>query len=145
MPWSGALADRLGHRRAIATGVLVRAVGFGLFAVVDSVPGLVVASILAGLGGSLFHPASYAAYSLLAGARNRVTVYSLREILSNLGFVIGPVVGGLLAGFDFRWVCLAVGRVLHGGLRDHGPGPSSRDACQPGPGRGGSHAAHRLA
>ena len=107
MPWSGALADRLGHRRAIATGVLVRALGFGLFAFVDSVPGLLLASVLAGLGGSLFHPASYAAYSLLAGARNRVTVYSLREILSNLGFVVGPVLGGLLAGFDFRWVCLA--------------------------------------
>ncbi len=106
MPWSGALADRLGHRRAIATGVLVRACGFGLFAFVDSVPGLVLASVLAGLGGSLFHPASYAAYALLAGERTRVTVYSLREILSNLGFVIGPLIGGLLAGFDFRWVCL---------------------------------------
>ena len=106
MPWSGALADRLGHRRAIATGVLVRACGFGLFAFVDSVPGLVLASVLAGLGGSLFHPASYAAYALLAGDGNRVTVYSLREILSNLGFVIGPLIGGLLAGFDFRWVCL---------------------------------------
>jgi len=107
MPWSGALADRLGHRRAIATGVLVRASGFALFAFVESVPGLVAASVLAGLGGSLFHPASYAAYALLAGERNRVAVYSLREILSNVGFVIGPLVGGLLAGLDFRWVCLA--------------------------------------
>ncbi len=107
MPWSGALADRIGHRRAIATGVLIRAAGFGLFAVVSSVPGLVVASLLAGLGGSLFHPASYAAYTLLAGDRNRVQVYSLREILSNLGFVVGPLLGGLLAGLDFQWVCVA--------------------------------------
>ncbi|GHJ57595.1 MFS transporter [Nocardioides sp. OK12] len=107
MPWSGLLADRLGHRRAIATGVLLRATGFGLFAVVTTVPGLVVASVLAGLGGSLFHPASYAAYTLLSGERNRVQVYSLREILSNLGFVCGPLLGGLLAGFDFQWVAAA--------------------------------------
>ncbi len=107
MPWSGTLADRLGHRRAIATGVLVRASGFALFAFVDSVPGLVVASVLAGLGGSLFHPASYAMYATLAQGRNRVAVYSWREMLSNLGFVAGPVLGGVLGGIGFSWVCLA--------------------------------------
>ena len=39
MPWSGTLADRFGHRRAIGTGVLVRASGFGLFAVRGERPG----------------------------------------------------------------------------------------------------------
>ena len=107
MPWSGTLADRFGHRRAIAAGVLIRACGFGLFAVVESVPGLVVASVLAGLGGSLFHPASYAMYARLAHDGNRVRTYSLREMLSNLGFVVGPVLGGVLGGIDFAWVCLA--------------------------------------
>ncbi len=107
MPWSGTLADRFGHRRAIATGVLIRACGFGLFAVVESVPGLVVASVLAGLGGSLFHPASYAMYARLAHDGNRVRIYSLREMLSNLGFVAGPVLGGVLGGIGFSWVCLA--------------------------------------
>ena len=66
MPWSGTLADRFGHRRAIGTGVLIRASGFALFAVAESIPALVVASVLAGLGGSLFHPASYAMYARLA-------------------------------------------------------------------------------
>ena len=107
MPWSGRLADLLGHRRAIAIGVLVRASGFALFAFVESVPGLVVACVLAGLGGSLFHPASYAMYARLAQGRDRVTVYSWREMLSNLGFVGGPVLGGVLGGIGFSWVCLA--------------------------------------
>lgn len=106
MPWSGTLADRFGHRRAIATGVLVRASGFALFAFVESVPGLVLASVLAGLGGSLFHPASYAMYARLAHDGNRVKVYSLREMLSNLGFVAGPALGGVLWRVGFSWVCL---------------------------------------
>ncbi len=106
MLWSGTLADRFGHRRAIGTGVLVRASGFALFAWVESVPGLVVASILAGLGGSLFHPASYAMYARIAHDGNRVRIYSLREMLSNLGFVVGPLLGGVLGRFGFSWVCL---------------------------------------
>lgn len=105
MPWSGWLADRMDYRRAIAVGVLIRAVGFTLLGTATSVPALAVACVLTGAGGSLFHPASYAAYAALARGRDHVRVYATRETLSNLGFVLGPVAGGLMAVLDFRWVC----------------------------------------
>ncbi|MFA9446373.1 MFS transporter [Egicoccus sp. AB-alg6-2] len=105
MVWSGALADRIGYRNAICAGVLIRAAGFGLFGIADSVPVFLVGSVLAGFGGSLFHPASYATYAVLTATRDRVTIYSVRELLSNGGFILGPVVGGLLLTYDFRWVC----------------------------------------
>lgn len=105
MAWSGAMADRIGYRNAICAGVLIRAVGFAMFGVFESVPGLLLGSVLAGFGGSLFHPASYATYGVLTDHGNRVTIYSIRELLSNVGFVIGPVIGGFLAVLDFRWVC----------------------------------------
>lgn len=105
MIWSGALADRVGYRNAICAGVLFRAAGFGLFGIADSVPMFLAGSVLAGFGGSLFHPASYATYAVLTATRDRVTIYSIRELLSNGGFIVGPVVGGLLLTYDFRWVC----------------------------------------
>lgn len=105
MVWSGALADRIGYRNAICAGVLFRAAGFGLFGIADSVALFLVGSVLAGFGGSLFHPASYATYAVLTTTDDRVTIYSVRELLSNGGFIVGPVVGGLLLAFDFRWVC----------------------------------------
>ncbi|MFA9432636.1 MFS transporter [Egicoccus sp. AB-alg2] len=105
MVWSGALADRIGYRNAICAGVLIRAAGFGLFGVADSVAVFLVGSVLAGFGGSLFHPASYATYAVLTDDADRVTIYSVRELLSNGGFILGPVVGGLLLTYDFRWVC----------------------------------------
>lgn len=106
MPVSGWVADRIDYKRAIAIGVLVRAIGFALLGTVTTMPLLVAASILTGVGGALFHPASYAAYSALAEGRDRVRVYSTRELVSNLGFIVGPMIGGLLAGFDFRLVSL---------------------------------------
>ncbi len=104
MPISGWVADRIGYRRAIAGGVLIRASGFAVLGAVSSLPLLVLGSVLAGLGGALFHPASYAAYSALAVGRDSVRVYSTRELFSNVGFVLGPMIGGLLAGLDFQWV-----------------------------------------
>ena len=104
MPVSGWIADRIDFRWAISAGVLVRAAGFALLGSVDSVTGLIVASVLTGLGGSLFHPASYAAYAALTEGLDTVRVYATRELLSNLGFVVGPVVGSVVAGLDFRWV-----------------------------------------
>ncbi|PFG32363.1 MFS transporter [Sanguibacter antarcticus] len=104
MPVAGWIADRVDYKRAISVGVLIRAAGFAMFGVVDSTSGLVVASVLTGMGGALFHPASYAAYAALAQGRDRIKVYATREMVSNLGFVVGPVVGGLVAGLDFSYV-----------------------------------------
>lgn len=104
MPVMGWVADRIDFRRAILAGVLIRASGFVMLGVVQQVPLLVVASILTGLGGALFHPASYAAYAALASSADRVRVYSKREVISNVGFIVGPVLGGLMAGVDFTVV-----------------------------------------
>ncbi|MDG4766786.1 MFS transporter [Solwaraspora sp. WMMD406] len=134
MLWSGMLADRFGHRRAICLGVLLRAAGFTAFGVVDSVPGLAVASVLAGLGGSLFHPASYALYAELTPAPHRTRAYAVREMASNVAFVLGPALGGLLAAVNFPVLCfvaaglfLVAGAITWIGLRPDGPTTGTAD------------------
>ncbi|MDR6882610.1 DHA1 family multidrug resistance protein-like MFS transporter [Bacillus sp. 3255] len=102
----GTLADRLGYKRTILIGLFIRTFGFGMFGFVDQVPGLVLACFFSGLGAALFQPASYAYYAALSTPQNRITVYAIREMLSNMGFVVGPVAGALLMGFHFKYVSL---------------------------------------
>lgn len=100
----GTLSDRIGLKKAICIGVLTRAVGFGLLGMVDSVSGFLIAGFFAGFGGAFFHPASYAYYAHLTEEHNRVSIYAVREMLSNLGFVLGPLLGGFLLALDFSIV-----------------------------------------
>ncbi|MCK9793915.1 MFS transporter [Isoptericola sp. 4D.3] len=100
---AGILADRWGVRRTIVAGVLVRAAGFGALALATTPVAVGSAGLAVGLGGALFHPASYAAYARLGGARP--DVFARREALSNAGFVVGPLLGGLLVATGFDVVC----------------------------------------
>jgi DHA1 family multidrug resistance protein-like MFS transporter len=100
---AGVLADRWGVRRTIVAGVLVRAAGFGALALATTPVAVGAAGLAVGLGGALFHPASYAAYARLGGARP--DVFARREALSNAGFVVGPLLGGLLVTTGFDVVC----------------------------------------
>ncbi|MGW2094403.1 MFS transporter [Promicromonospora sukumoe] len=101
---AGMLADRWGVRRTIVAGVLVRAAGFGALALATTPVAVGAAGLAIGLGGALFHPASYAAYARLGSARP--DVFARREALSNAGFVVGPLLGGLLVTAGFDVVCV---------------------------------------
>ncbi|WP_171684888.1 MFS transporter [Paenibacillus planticolens] len=102
----GTIADRIGYKRTIMIGLFIRTFGFGMFGFVHHVPGLIIACFFSGLGAALFQPASYAYYAALSTPQNRITVYAIREMLSNMGFVVGPVLGALLMGFHFKYVSM---------------------------------------
>ena len=63
----GALSDRLGPRRIILSGLLLRTLGFLSFAFSTSLPGLLLAAVLSGFAGALFNPAVRAYLAQAAG------------------------------------------------------------------------------
>ncbi len=109
MVLGGFISDRVSYKYVICSGVLVRASGFILFGFVEGPLLLVLAAVLSGLGGALFHPSSFSFYTVLSNDKNRSLIYSIREMLSNTGFVLGPVIGAFLLTYDFQWVCLFAG------------------------------------
>lgn len=105
--FGGAIADRFGVKPAIVTGMLLRAVGFAVMAMVSAPWMLWVACVLSGLGGMLFDPPRSAMVVKLVRPQHRGRFFSLLMVEDNAGAVLGALLGSWLLQYDFRLVCLA--------------------------------------
>ncbi|AEV81232.1 MFS transporter [Actinoplanes sp. SE50] len=101
----GSLADRLGYKPLILAGLGLRVVGFALLGFVDTLPGLIVASLLTGLAGALFNPAVRAYLAAESGDR-KTDAFAVFNVFYQAGILAGPLIGLALLTLDFRWVCL---------------------------------------
>ncbi|KQV24048.1 MULTISPECIES: MFS transporter [unclassified Kitasatospora] len=107
----GTLADRWGYKPLIVAGCVLRTLGFAALGLVDSLPALLLASAAAGLAGALFNPAVRAYLAQDAGER-RVEAFALFNIFYQAGILLGPLVGMVLTGIDFRITCLTAAGIF---------------------------------
>jgi MFS family permease len=110
----GSLADRFGRRNVMAASLLLTAVvtvGWGL---ATDLTLLLVLIMLNGLVGPLYNPASQAMVADIVAPDKRAEAYGLIRVISNLGHVIGPSIGGLLAArsYSILFVCAAVAELI---------------------------------
>lgn len=109
----GALSDRFGARVIILCGCLVRVAGYLLLAFGQSLWPIILGACLTGIGGALFSPsieallAKAGTQSESGGKRSRAEWFALFAVCGELGAVLGPVAGALMAGLGFRQVALA--------------------------------------
>lgn len=90
-PLFGALADRLGHRRIAALGVIFNAVLFSLIGVVPNVFILFGLILVGGLGSAALHP-SIASMARMAGGKKPELAVGLFSAGGTLGIAIGPII-----------------------------------------------------
>ncbi|MGK5447315.1 MDR family MFS transporter [Streptomyces radiopugnans] len=107
----GTLADRLGYKPMIVAGCVLRTAGFATLGLVDSLPALIAASAATGLAGALFNPAVRAYLAADAGER-RVEAFALFNVFYQAGILLGPLVGMVLTGVDFRITCLVAAGIF---------------------------------
>ncbi len=103
-PFSGRLADRLGHARILeaslwSSGLLLLVIPFAttrpmLFALIFLWAGLTQA----------FWPSAMALLTGLATPEKRKAVFALHRLAVNLGMAVGPAMGGFIAHHSYRWV-----------------------------------------
>ncbi|WP_425329413.1 MFS transporter [Streptomyces inhibens] len=101
----GTLADRFGYKPLIVAGCVLRTLGFAMLGLVDTLPALLAASAATGLAGALFNPAVRAYLAAAAGER-RLEAFALFNVFYQAGILLGPLVGMVLTGVNFRVTCL---------------------------------------
>ncbi|HWN95481.1 MAG TPA: MFS transporter [Methylomirabilota bacterium] len=103
----GMLADRVSRKKLLSCGLAINALGFIGLALAPSYPMALACVIIAGFGGSFFHPAATALVARLY-PKNTGRALGFLGIGASVGFCIGPLYAGWRAKEtgDWRWpVC----------------------------------------
>ncbi len=111
--YGGELSDRMGRRWVMVRALLWRSFVFMLMAYVIArnadiyiIVGLL---ILNSAFGSFFIPASTSYVADLTREERRTSAYGLLRIGGNLGWALGPVIGGFIATIDYAYLFLLTG------------------------------------
>ncbi|HKN05597.1 MAG TPA: multidrug efflux MFS transporter MdtH [Buttiauxella sp.] len=103
--FGGAIADRLGAKPMIVTGMLLRAVGFATMAIAHEPWLLWLSCFISGIGGTLFDPPRAALVVKLVRPHQRGRFFSILMMQDSAGAVIGALLGSWLLQYDFSLVC----------------------------------------
>lgn len=98
----GILADRFSRKKLLSIGLAINALGFVGLALAPTYSLAVVSVIVAGVGGSFFHPAATAMVAqLYPGKAGRAL--GLLGIGASIGFFVGPFYAGWRAKMAHDW------------------------------------------
>ena len=105
--FGGALADRFGAKGLILLGIFIRVVSFAMMGFASTKPMLLIAGMLAAIGGASFEAPLKAVVAALAPEDKLSNLYAHIGILQNVARTVGPLIGALLIKFDFKVVGVA--------------------------------------
>ena len=100
-PVIGNLSDKYGRRPVLLTSLFAFSLDFLLLAFAPTITWLFIGRILSGITGASFTTAS-AYIADVSTHENRAKNFGLMGAAFGLGFIIGPVLGGLLGQFGTR-------------------------------------------
>lgn len=103
-PFSGRLADRLGHVHILKASLWSSGAMLLLLPFAAAKPLLFALIFLWAALTQAFWPSSMALLAGLAQPEQRKGVFALHRLAVNLGMAVGPALGGLIAHHSYRWV-----------------------------------------
>ncbi len=132
----GRLCDRLGANRVQWWSLFLGGLGFFALSFVTGYGLMCAALFVQGALADALHPANGVAMTRACPPEILPRGFALNRLAVNLGVTIGPVAGGFLAVYDYRylfWVdgftSLAAAATLAGFLRRDPPAPPSRESA----------------
>ncbi|MCW3075747.1 MAG: transporter [Bacteroidetes bacterium] len=107
-PVLGGLSDRFGRRPVLLISVLGLGLDYFLLGFAPNIEWLIVGRIIAGIGGASFTTAS-AYIADVSLPEKRAQNFGLIGVAFGVGFIIGPLIGGLLSTVSLRTPFFAAG------------------------------------
>lgn len=105
----GWLTDRTGHFWVQVFSLFGGGLLFFVLLGLREFEQLAIGVVCLSLVTECLRPANASSVSHYAKPENVTRAFSLNRMALNLGFSIGPALGGLLAGFSYRWLFIADG------------------------------------
>lgn len=107
---AGFLVDRIGARPVLIGGLAMVSLAVTGYALAPSYAALVVLSLIAGAGNSVFHPADYSLLNRHISPSMIGRAYSIHTIGGHVGYALAPLVVALLGvAFGWRWAAAVAG------------------------------------
>jgi DHA1 family tetracycline resistance protein-like MFS transporter len=100
-PLLGNLSDRYGRRPILLISLFGLGIDYIFLAIAPSIGWLFLGRIIAGLGGASFTTAT-AYIADISTPQNRAQNFGMVGAAFGVGFILGPVIGGLLGQFGLR-------------------------------------------
>ncbi|MEN2785525.1 TCR/Tet family MFS transporter [Sphingomonas qilianensis] len=100
-PVLGNLSDRFGRRPVLIASMLAFGIDYALMAIAPTLAWLFLGRMVAGFAGAVYGPAN----SVIADVtppEKRSAAFGYVSAAFGIGFIIGPALGGLIAGFGPR-------------------------------------------
>ena len=101
---AGRWADRVGRRRLFVAGLAAFSVGSLFCGLAPGVAALIAARVVQAAGAGLMVPASLSLLLAAVPAQARSRAIGTWSAIGALGATLGPVIGGSLVQFSWRWV-----------------------------------------
>lgn len=109
---AGFLADKVGQTRLLSGGMILLSAGLFVVGTADSYLLMITGQVIAGIGGSTYHPSGMSLISDLESGGTEGRAMGIHGLGGVIGVALAPVlIGGLASVYDWR-LALSVGSVL---------------------------------
>lgn len=105
----GYLTDKFGHFPVQVSSLMLNGILFIILGQMQTLPQITICIFILSTLGEAFRPANSAAIAAFSDDSSRTRSYSLNRLAINLGWGIGPAVGGLLANKSYTLLFWADG------------------------------------